>query len=172
MPTKFKCATVSHAEVQKLKAITNIVRQGRIAEITPDKMIFQDGSEYATSVEYLHVDCSSDGLGKKPACPIFQGKSMVLQSISLCQQVYMNEILKPVPHPETPKDYFELYPTTVANEDRNVKDGNGFLWLRRSRLNFVSHLSMFQLMKMIYTELTHKSVVQEKLERFKIEANS
>jgi len=190
MPTKFKCATVSHAEVQKLKAITNIVRQGRIAEITPDKMIFQDGSEYATSVEYLHVDCSSDGLGKKPACPIFQGKSMVLQSISMCQQVYsasciagleknmgdddakMNEILKPVPHPETPKDYFELYTTTVANEDRNVKDGNGFLWLRRSRLNFVSHLSMFQLMKMIYTELTHKSVVQEKLERFKIEANS
>lgn len=189
MPTKFKCATVSHAEVQKLKAITNIVRQGRIAEITPDKMIFQDGSEYATSTEYLHVDCSSDGLGKKPACPIFQGKSIILQSISMCQQVFsasiiaglekkigdddakMNQIVKPVPHPETPNDYFGLVLDTLGNEQRNLKEGVGFLWARRSRLNYSSHLSMFHLMKMTYTYLTHSSVVEQKLEKFKIDTN-
>merc|ERR1719187_740013 len=125
-PTKFKCATVNMEELNKLKKIKNIVRQGRVSEILSDKIIFQDGSSYPTSVNNLHVDCSSDGLAAKPPCPIFQGKKIVLQSVSFCQQVYSasviaglevraeddddtkNGILTPVPHPEYSEDYVRM----------------------------------------------------------------
>ena len=45
-------------------------------------------SEIAASPQYLYIDCTSNGLGKRPAVPIFNGKTICLQAISQCQQVY------------------------------------------------------------------------------------
>ena len=41
----------------------------------------------AASSNYLYIDCTSNGLGKRPSVPIFNGKNICLQSIMLCQQV-------------------------------------------------------------------------------------
>ena len=40
------------------------------------------------SKDYLYIDCTSNGLGKRPSVPIFNGKKICLQAISQCQQVY------------------------------------------------------------------------------------
>ena len=45
-------------------------------------------SEMAASSNYLYIDCTSNGLGKLPPVPIFNGKNICLQPIVQCQQVY------------------------------------------------------------------------------------
>ena len=45
-------------------------------------------SEIPSSPRYLYIDCTSNGLGKRPAVPIFNGKTICLQAISQCQQVF------------------------------------------------------------------------------------
>ena len=88
-PTKFKCATVSIEELERLQKIKNIVRQGKVSEIQTNKIVFQDGSSYPTTLNNLHVDCTSDGLIQKPPVPIFQGENIILQSVAQCQQTVL-----------------------------------------------------------------------------------
>ena len=45
-------------------------------------------SEVPATDQYLYIDCTSNGLGKRPAIPIFNGKGICLQAINQCQQVY------------------------------------------------------------------------------------
>ena len=45
-------------------------------------------SEVPATCQYLYIDCTSNGLGKRPAVPIFNGPRICLQSINQCQQVY------------------------------------------------------------------------------------
>jgi len=185
-PTKFKCATVNMEEFNKLKKIKNIVRQGRVAEILTDKIVFQDGSSYPTNITNLHVDCTADGLAAKPPCPIFQGKNIILQSVSFCQQVYSasviaglearaeddddkkNRILTPVPHPEYIEDYVQMVIDTQKNNTRNVKEGSGFFWLRNNRLSLLYHLSVVDILKTIYLEYSMPLVARLESEKFQI----
>jgi len=185
-PTKFKCATVNMEEFNKLKKIKNIVRQGRVAEILTDKIVFQDGSSYPTNVNNLHVDCTADGLAAKPPCPIFQGKNIILQSVSFCQQVYSasviaglearveddddkkNGILTPVPHPEYIEDYVRMVIDTQKNEARNVNEGSGFFWLRNNRLGLFYHLSVVDILKIIYLEYTMPLVARLENGKFQV----
>ena len=51
------------------------------------KYTFFGFSEIPTSVKYLHVNCTSNGLGKRPKVPVFNDKKIYLQSIIECQQV-------------------------------------------------------------------------------------
>jgi len=181
-PTKFKCATVSMEELNNLKKIKNIVRQGRVSEIQADKIMFDDGTSYATSVDYLHVDCTADGLVTKPDCPIFQGGKIILQSVNMCQQVYSasviaglevrcednddkkNAILKPVPHPEYIGDYVGMLIDSQANEKRNVKEGSGGRWFRNNRLGLLYHLPVMSIMKLMYWD--YMKPITPKLEKF------
>eukprot|EP00090_Calanus_glacialis_P021792 TRINITY_DN3361_c0_g1_i3.p1 TRINITY_DN3361_c0_g1~~TRINITY_DN3361_c0_g1_i3.p1 ORF type:complete len:480 (-),score=120.89 TRINITY_DN3361_c0_g1_i3:15-1286(-) len=181
-PTKFKCATVSIEEFNKLKEIKNIVRQGRVSEIHADKIIFEDGTSYTTSVSNLHVDCSADGLVTRPPAPIFQGKKIILQAVSQCQQVYSasviaalevraedndekrNAILKPIPHPEYIEDFMRAFIDTQENEQRNVKEGSGFLWSRNNRLGLLHHLPVVGIMRLVYWD--NMLPVVPKLEAF------
>jgi len=105
----------------------------------------------------------------RPPCPIFQPGKLVLQSVSLCQQVFSasaiaalevrvkddkekNEILVPVPHPEHIEDHFTASLTETENQDRNSRRGAGFSWYRGNRLNVLRHLSVWQICKMFYSE--------------------
>ena len=50
-------------------------------------------SEIEASTNYLYIDCTSNGLGKRPSVPIFNGKKICLQSVHQCQQVYSAAVL-------------------------------------------------------------------------------
>lgn len=62
-PTMWRCATVSDDEMVKLRSIKNIIRKGRIKEITPQGIVFQEGT-VPIEQDTIFVDCTSDGLGK------------------------------------------------------------------------------------------------------------
>ena len=50
-------------------------------------------SEIPTNTNNLHVDCTSNGLGKRPVVPIFNGKDICMQSVYECQQVFSAAII-------------------------------------------------------------------------------
>jgi len=170
-PTKFKCATVNEEEFGKLQLIKNVVRQGRVSCIEADQIIFEDGSTYETCKDYLHVDCTSDGLSPRPAIPIFQGNKIILQSVQMCMQVYSasviaslevrntdnddrnNEILIPLTHPEYIGDMFGLFLDSDMNVERTIQAGSGFRWMRNNRLAILSHIPVMTLMEIFYWNL-------------------
>jgi hypothetical protein len=152
-PTMYRCATVSMAEHAALQRIGDVVRLGRILRIDADKITLEQG-ERPVSAPTLFVDCSADGLEKRPAVPVFDGRAITLQSVRTCQQVFSaafiakveamplndaekNRLCKPVPHPDTDIDFLH---TTIADvENEQVWGENPALqaWLATSRLNWV-----------------------------------
>ena len=86
-PTMFRCATVTRLELEQLRRIENIVRLGRVQRIDSDTIVL-DGGTIPTDSSTLHVDCSADGLERRPAVPVFDGETITLQSLRTCQQVF------------------------------------------------------------------------------------
>jgi len=187
-PTTWKCATVSSAELIELKKVRNIIRQGRIDSIEKDKIIFKDKSEIPTNVNYLHVDCTSNGLGKRPKTPVFNGNKICLQSVYECQQVFsaaiigalearfssndelMNKMCIPVPHPEKPSDYVTNLLTTQQNLEL-VGKNLGFGWLRSSRLCVLYHFSFIEIIKVAAFDFWYKKALNDKLELLAINSS-
>ncbi len=151
-PTMYRCATVSIAEREQLRRIGDVVRLGRVIRIDANRIMFEQGDR-PVSAPTLYVDCSADGLEKRPAVPVFAERAITLQSVRTCQQVFSaamiarvesmpldtaekNRLCRPVPHPDTDIDFLH---TTIADvENEQVWSENPALqaWLSTSRLNW------------------------------------
>lgn len=157
-PTKWRCATVAPDEFAQLKQVRDQVRLGRVNEIRDGEIILSEGRIPIDS-DTLVVDCSANGLEQRAAVPIFAGKRITLQSVFMCQQVFSaaiigklesmeisdekrNQMWKVVPHPERVEDYSEGMVQTFEN----LINGNKYtpMWLRRCRLNVMSHMSLMR----------------------------
>jgi len=177
-PTAYKCATVSSAELTMLRKVKNIIRKGRLQSLEKNKIVFKDNSEIEASTNYLYIDCTSNGLGKRPSVPIFNGKKICLQSVHQCQQVYSAAVLgalearfsendefmnkvKPCPHPEVVEDYAPTILTTMQNGE--VLRCLGFSWLRSSRLSTLKYMPFITLIKLGIIDYKYKQVVLENL---------
>jgi hypothetical protein len=157
-PTMYRCATVTKAELAQLRRISHVVRMGHVRRIERDKITLEQGV-IETSSTTLHVDCSADGLERRPAVPIFDGDAMTLQPVRTCQQVFSaafiahveaayeneaekNELCAPVPHPDSDMDFLR---TSLAN-DRNtlrwLEDPELQEWLMNARLDGFSQPGM------------------------------
>ena len=105
----------------------------------------------------LVVDCTADGLAKRPVRPVFHGKEITLQSTFVCQQVFSaawigylesriaedakkNELCRPVPHPEFVVDYFSTLIATTENIALGLKRFP--LWFARSRLSALNYFGL------------------------------
>lgn len=127
-PTMYRCATVTRIELDQLRTIPTIVRMGRVRSLGLDAITLQEGT-IATSPEVIHVDCTADGLQRRPAVPVFQADQITLQSVRTCQQVFSaaliahveaaytdeadkNTLCTVIPHPDTDVDWLQ---TTLAN---------------------------------------------------------
>ena len=133
-PTMYRCATVTQAELEQMRRINDVIRLGRVQHIEADRIVLDEG-EVPTSADTLHVDCSADGLEKRPAVPIFDGAKITLQSVRTCQQVFsaaflghleatyetdeqQNQLATPVPHPDSELDFLR---TTLINGVNSAK---------------------------------------------------
>lgn len=160
IPKKWRCATVSPAEVIQLRQIKNVIKKGRVERITSTEIQLQKGNVSYTE-RSLFVDCSANGLSKRPDIPVFSEHKITLQSVLFCQQVFSaatiarlaltnisdkkrNQIV-PVPHPE----YKEDWPSVLATSLQNLLLIHRYfpLWMFRSRLNFMSHEPILQYFK-------------------------
>jgi len=185
-PTKQKCATVSAAELVQLRTVASVLRHGRVAALHTDRIEFQDGTTVASPLNSLYVDCTSDGLATTTIVPIFQPKKLVLQPISLCQQVMSasaiaalelmpgddakkNRILEPIPHPTQPRDMFRGILVNGENDERMAGEGPGLRWYLRSRLTMQYHLGYLGLAKLVLLMWSKKALFTKNLRKFAAE---
>jgi len=162
-PTRFRCATVSPGELTQLRRISHVVRLGRVRQIDPTEIVLDEGS-VPTGPDVLHVDCSADGLVKRPARPVFEGDRITLQPLAQCQQIFSaaltamielkhdddddrNAVSTPSPHPEYLEDYLSGGVISLGNL---WKWSFAYpWWLLTSRLSLIHHLPLFGLLRFL-----------------------
>lgn len=120
-PTMYRCATVTGTEVEQLRRIEGVVRLGRVSAIGSETIALDHG-EIPTTPGTVHVDCSADGLARRPAVAVFEDDRITLQAVRTCQQVFSaafiahvahsmsgdetrNRVCTPVPHPDSDADW-------------------------------------------------------------------
>ena len=152
----YRCATVTQAELTQLRRIDDVVRLGRVQRIT-SRALELDGGAVPVEADTLFIDCSADGLQRRPAAPVFDGRQICLQSVRTCQQVFSaafiahveaayaddavrNDLCVPVPHPDSDLDWLRV---GIANERNSVRwagDEGLQRWLANARLQLFRDL--------------------------------
>jgi len=92
-PTKYRCATVNQEELARLRQIKNIIRMGRVERIESDTIVLTHGS-LPTDSGKLHVDCTANGLSRRPALPVFAGNTITLQSLFMATNIRRDKMLR------------------------------------------------------------------------------
>ena len=155
-PTKYRCATVSREEWEQLRRVDQVVRKGRVQRVTRENITLEQGTLQLTQ-DSLLVDCTADGLAKRPIRPVFDGTEITLQATFVCQQVFSaawlaylesriaddaekNALSRPVPHPEFVEDYFATLVKTTENVTLGLKRFP--FWFLRSRLSVLNYFGV------------------------------
>ena len=155
-PTMYHCATLSEAELVRLRSIKDVVRLGRVTHIGPDKIELSGGS-IPTDRGQVHVDCSAAGFLTRPSRPVFADGQITLQQIRAGQPVFSaaltgyveaardndvqkNRLCPPNPNPDTALDWIPVTCITQHAEIAWSADPDVSSWMRRSRLNASSAL--------------------------------
>ncbi len=156
-PTMYRCATVTGAELEQLRRITDVVRMGHVLRIDANKMVLDGGAVAMDHRATLFVDCTTDGAEKRPATTIFDPGRITLQSVRGCQQVFSsaliahveaaysddtvkNELCVPLPHPDTDLDWLRITQAYYRNQLRWLDDPDLTAWLSAARLDIFGHL--------------------------------
>jgi hypothetical protein len=150
-PTAYRCATITAAELEQVRRITNVVRLGRVRRIDPDRIVLADG-EIATSPHAFHVDCTAKAVAPKPIKPVFDGERITLQFVCMCQPTFCaaliavceahfgddakkNRLCAVVPSPERAVEWFSMSLQSAMNSFAWMQEPVIVQWLARSRLN-------------------------------------
>lgn len=150
-PTMYRCATVTKAELEQLRRIKDIIRLGHVQGISVGTIVFDKG-EVKTTESTLYVDCTADGLERRPPQPVFAGNKITLQSVRTCQQVFSaayighieasydgedrkNEMSVPVPHPDNDVDFLRTTLANSLNAAQWSQDKDLQVWLKNARLD-------------------------------------
>ena len=81
-PAMFRGATVSVAEVEALRTIVDVVRQGRVRRVGVDRITFEDG-ELPTPAGHVYVDCTAAGVRPTEPRAVFEPGRITLQYVTL-----------------------------------------------------------------------------------------
>lgn len=81
-PAVFRGAVLSKTEIESLRRIENVVRQGRVRRISTDRITFEQGF-IPTDPNQIYVDCTAAGLNPAPMCPIFEPNRITMQFVTL-----------------------------------------------------------------------------------------
>ena len=86
-PTMYRCATVTRAELEQLRRITDVVRMGHLLRIEADKLVLDGGDvthERLGALRRLHRRWCR----KSARNNVFDSGRITLQSVRGCQQVF------------------------------------------------------------------------------------
>lgn len=124
-------------------------------------MVLTGGTEPSV-LDSLYIDCTADGLNRRPARPVFEEDRITIQPVFICQPVYSasgiakielrykdtalkNRLCIPVPHPNVPEDYLPASLATFSNlEAWGLRIG---WWTLRSRLCAGHHFGLLGLIR-------------------------
>lgn len=155
-PTMFKCATVTIPELEQIKRIGTIIRQGRVLSLDADKVTLENGI-YEPVPDTLYIDCTSDALAKLDPVPVFSGNRITLQPVRHCQQVFSaafiahveatygddkvkNELCRAIPHPDKAIDYPIVSLQSYQNGLRWSAEPKTVAWLKQARLDWFGRI--------------------------------
>lgn len=150
-PTMYRCATVTVRELEAMRTVTNVVRLGRVQSIDASEIVLAEGA-IPTTPGTLHVDCTADGLERRPVVQVYDGDTITLQTIRTCQQVFSaaflahveltydddtlkNELAAVVPHPNSHLDWMRTTLGNLTNQGRWSQEAELSTWLATVRLN-------------------------------------
>ncbi|MFE2938591.1 NAD(P)-binding protein [Streptomyces sp. NPDC059255] len=153
-PTSFRCATVTRTELEQLRRVDDIVRQGRVVRIG-DEAVELEQAVVPAVPGTLYVDCTADGLEQRPAVPVFDGSRITLQSVVPCQQVFSaaltahveasydrdetkNWLCAASSHPHTDLDWLRAHIDTAERQLRWSAEPAVRDWIETSRVSMQS----------------------------------
>lgn len=155
-PTMFRCAIVSDAELAQLRRVRRVVRMGRVRAIERHRIVLDDGV-IPTSPQHVHVHCTTAGLPRGPAQPVFQGERILAQYVRRCSpsfsaafiayveatvddEAQKNALCEPVVIPNVPMDWLRMHLQGARNQQQWMQNADLCAWLQRSRLDAYSGL--------------------------------
>jgi len=150
-PTMFHLATVAPGEVELLRSVRHVVRQGRVTAIEPERLLLQQGS-VAVEPGSLFIDCTASAVEPRATQPIFQDGKIVLQMVRLPQPAFSaaltayvevhygddatrNRLCATVPFPHRMADYPLSMLIHMGNQFQWGQDKALRAWTRDSRLD-------------------------------------
>ena len=81
-PEMFRGATISTHEIEGLRSIEQVVRNGKIRRIGTDRITFAD-SEIPADPRDLYVDCTAAGVPPSVPRPVFEPNKITLQYVTI-----------------------------------------------------------------------------------------
>lgn len=155
-PSMFHYATMSEAEVQALRQITQVIRKGRVQAIEPEALVLEHG-RHAMPHGTLYIDCTASAVRKPDGSfsstePIFQAGRILPQlvraplvsfSAAVCAYVEAhydgdatkNKLCTPVPFPRNVAGWVQSTMANQANQAVWSQDKALRNWMREARLD-------------------------------------
>ncbi|MBH0086106.1 NAD(P)/FAD-dependent oxidoreductase [Psychrobacter sp. SCQQ22] len=150
-PQMFHGATISSEELKQLRRVKNIVRKGRVTRLDTDKIYFGDDS-IATTINTMHIDCSARAVPVTETYDVFQGNTVVVQTVRTYQPVFSaafiahieanyddetvkNELCQVVPIPNHDTDFLVGLVKQMKNQMRWSKEPALREWMINNRLD-------------------------------------
>jgi len=150
-PTMYRCAIVSAPEVAMLRRVEAVVRLGRVTALEPDRIVLERGAVRA-SPAWTYVNCTADGIPRRPPRPVFAPGRITLQYVRRCQPCFSaafvahveasqpddaakNALCRPVPPPDEPIDWLRMHLEDAANRRAWAASPDLQAWLACSRLD-------------------------------------
>lgn len=155
LPTAYRNATVSPAELHFLRQVGDVIRMGHVQAIESTRILLEGGS-VAADPDTLYVDCSAHGCrGPRPAAEaprVFDGDQinllriqMALPTLSAAMIAHVeahvtdpeekNRLCSVVPIPDQPLDWLRVLLTSLENRQRWMQHEGLRAWLAQSRLD-------------------------------------
>lgn len=155
-PKMFHGATISQLELGELRKINNVVRLGRVENISSSEIKLVRGS-LPTTENTIHVDCSASAITNLEVKNIFEGDLITPQGVRSYQPVFSaafiahielmydndkkkNEVCQVVPMPNHDTDWIRMLSVFMMNQYNWNQDPAIREWLYNNRLDGFSKM--------------------------------
>jgi NAD(P)-binding Rossmann-like domain len=183
-PTMYRGATISQTELERLRLIENVVRQGRVTHIGETRIVLEAGS-IPTDAKQIHVDCTADGAHRVPGRAVFEPNRITLQAVrtglpsfnaaliafvesARDDDAEKNRLCPPNPYPNTAVDWIATNAISHRVQMTWSGEPDVLAWLERSRLDVArginAHLSEPQMQSAVARYVENLEPAVEKLE--------
>lgn len=150
-PSMFHYATIAKGEIDVLRRIKKVVRQGRVASVERDRVVLEKGEEPLGSGSLL-IDCTASAVERRPPRPIFEDGLITLQMIRIPQPAFSaalaayleatiptdeekNALSAPIPLPDSLDQYLLATLINLRNQLSWSKNDALRRWIVNCRLD-------------------------------------
>lgn len=157
-PEMFHYAVISQGEIDLMRKVTKVIRNGRVTAIEPGKLLFAD-SEVDVPANSLFIDCTATAVPfsvrEEGVQPIFRGDTIVLQPLQtplvvfsasvaafleahLDDDIARNQMATPGPLTDTPATFPYAQMINTMNRGAWSQNDGIMAFLARSRLDLTT----------------------------------